>query len=470
MLRFNALVIIKFLIFSVLVCIIALCPSINVISTYSISISEHDSQRLLEFLLLTLVLLHSIAIINDPPCHIFNQSMRYVLYVLLALAIISSLLATSVRHAMIEISLFAGLIYLTLFIAHSYNERLIKWLIITIWVGIVLYMVAFYVGYISANIFRTTIYWPDPLTGFSNIRSFNQYQLWTLGLITLPILTFDFKNTYTRFWIHLGLGCWWGLLFYSASRGALLACFIGLLLTAAIYRKLAWPLIRLQLIYITTGFLSYQILFQLIPYLRGFTIVTGTIMRDTISDRIELWSQSLNLIQNNPAFGISPMHFAWHNPISAHPHNSMLQLMAEWGLPAALLALCIAGYGLFCWLKKFNITTIQTETKLNRSLAIVLFFTIVTNAMYSLVDGVIVMPISQVMMFTFIGIMLGFYSYGNQIKVIKKSLFNPVFACIVLVTLVLSTLPEILQSASGNEKRFSMGYTATGPRIWLELK
>jgi O-antigen ligase len=396
--------------------------------------------------------------------------MRYVLYLLLALAIISSLLAISVRHAMIEISLFAGLIYLTLFIAHSYSEKLIKWLIITVWVGIVLYMVAFYVGYISANIFRTTIYWPDPLTGFSNVRSFNQYQLWTLGLITLPLLTFDFKNTYTRFWIHLGLGCWWSLLFYSASRGALLACFIGLLLTAAIYRKLAWPLIRLQLIYITTGFLSYQILFQLIPYLRGFTIVTGTIMRDTISDRIELWSQSLNLIQNNPAFGIGPMHFAWHNPISAHPHNSMLQLMAEWGLPASLLALCIAGYGLFCWLKKFNITTIQTETKLNRSLAIVLFFTIVTNAMYSLVDGVIVMPISQVMMFTFIGIMLGFYSYENQIKVTKKSLFKPVFACIVLITLVLSTLPEILQSTSGNEKRFSMGYTATGPRIWLELK
>lgn len=468
--RLNTLAIIKFLIFSVLVCIISLCPSINVISTYSITISEHDSQRLLELLLLTLVLLHSITFISAPSRHIFSQSVRYSLFIMVALGIISTLLATSVRHAMIEISMFTGLVYLTLFTAHLYSEKLIKWSIIAIWVGVVFYMVAFYVGYITANIFRSTIYWPDPFTGFSNIRSFNQYQLWTLGLITLPLLTFDFKKSYQRYCLHSGLACWWVLLFYSASRGALLACFIGLLLTAAIYRKVARSFIRLQLMYICTGFFSYQILFQLIPYLRGTAIVTGTIMRDTISDRIELWHQAANLIQNNPLFGIGPMHFSWYSPISAHPHNSVLQLMTEWGLPAALFILCITGYGLFCWLKKFNITTLQTETKLNRNLAIVLTFSIATNATYSLVDGVIVMPISQVMMFTMIGLMLGLYGYENQKTVAKKTLFKPVFTSVVLVTLVWSTLPEILQSANGSEKRFSMGYMATGPRIWLETK
>jgi O-antigen ligase len=404
-----------------------------------------------------------------------NQKIYYTLYILLVLAITSSCLAISPRHAILEISLFAGLTYLSLIVAHLYRENntlLIKRLSYILWASILLYMVSFYVGYITATIFKTPVTWPNPLTGFSSIRSFTQYQLWTLGLITLPLLTFDFKKTYTRYWLHLGLGCWWVLLFYSASRGALLAWFIGLLITAIIYRKYCWPFIRLQLIHIVTGFLSYQILFELIPFLRGSAVVTGTVMRDTTSDRLELWSQSLNLIQNHPIFGIGPMHFAWYNhtSASAHPHNSVLQLMAEWGLPAALLILLIAGYGLFCWLKKFNFTTTQTETKLDRNLAIVLFFTVVTNAMYSLVDGVIVMPISQVMMFTFIGLMLGFYSYRNPITVTKKSLFKPAFACVVLITLLWSTLPEILQSANGSEKRFSMGYAASGPRIWLELK
>lgn len=471
----NTLSMSRFLIFIVFCGLISLSPSLKLIPSNLIVTSFHDSQRLIELILICLVLLHRI--INKTQEHVFaiDQKVYLALYIVLALAIISSYLATSPRHAILEISIFSGLGYLCLFVAHLYHENntlLIKRLSYIFWASILLYMVSFYVGYITATIFKTPVTWPNPLTGFSSIRSFTQYQLWTLGLITLPLLAFDFKNAYTRFCLHLGLACWWVLLFYSASRGALLAWLVGILITALIYRKSAWLFIRLQLIHIVTGFLSYQILFQVIPALRNSAVVTGTIIRDTTNDRIELWGQSINLIQNYPIFGIGPMHFAWHNhtSASAHPHNSVLQLMAEWGLPVALLILSIAGYGLFFWLKKFNSTTLQTGTNLNRNLAIVLFFTIVSNATYSMVDGVIVMPISQVMMFTFIGLMLGFYSYGNPIKVTKKSLLKPAFACIVLIALVWSTMPEILQSANGSERKFSMGYIAYGPRIWLELK
>ena len=164
------------------------------------------------------------------------------------------------------------------------------------------------------------------------------------------------------------------------------------------------------------------------------------------------------------------MHFAWYSNTSAHPHNSVLQAMAEWGLPAALLILSMAGYGLYCWLKRINYNKLQSDTKFNSSLGIVLFFTLITNAAYSLVDGVIVMPISQVMMFTFIGLMIGYYNDGHLAEDNKKTLFKPILASIILITLVWSTLPEILQSAAGSEKRFSIGYPAAGPRIWLELK
>ncbi|MGZ8257573.1 MAG: O-antigen ligase family protein [Methylotenera sp.] len=473
MLRLNALIAFKFLVFSAFVGLISLSPSLNIIPKSLIVTSFHDSQRLLELLLIGLVLLNSIAVRNRELYFSVSQTMRYALYVLIALAIASSYLAKSPRHAMIEISLFAGLTYLTLFVVRLYHENnilLIKRLTYAFWASILLYMVSFYVGYITATIFNTPVKWPAPLTGFSSIRSFNQYQLWTLGLITLPLLAFDFKSTYTRRWLHLGLVCWWVLLFYSASRGALLAWFFGILITAVIYRKSAWPFIRLQLIHITAGFFSYEILFQLIPRLRGSALVTGTIMRDTTSDRIELWNNSINLIQDHPIFGVGAMHFAWYSQTSAHPHNSVLQVMAEWGLPAALLILAMACYGLLCWLKKFNANNLQADTRFNRNLAIVLFFTVITSAAYSLVDGVIVMPISQVMMFTFIGLMIGYYSDGQLAEVKRKSLFRPFLASMVLITLVWSTLPEILQSATGSEKRFSMGYTAIGPRFWLELK
>lgn len=476
MFRFNALITLQFLVFAVFIGLIGVSPSLKVIPEALTAMSLHDSQRMVELLLISLLLIKSIAYRKNTFFLPIDKPMRYAIYILAALAIVSSYLAISPRHAMIEISLFAGLFYLALFVARLYHEnsmQLIKRLTYVFWGSILLSMVAFYVGYLTATIFKTPVIWPAPITGFNNVRFFNQYQLWTLGLITLPLLTFDFKNTRTRYWLHLGVICWWVLLFHTASRGVLLSWGLGILVTAAIYRKLAWPLIRLQLIHISTGFLSYQILFELIPLLRGSAVVTGTIVRDTTSDRIELWKQALQLIQDHPTFGIGPMHFAWYSPISAHPHNSVLQIMTEWGLPAALLILMITCYGLFCWLKKFNIGNLQTKTNHDCNLAIILFFTVITNAAYSLVDGVIVMPISQVMMFTFIGLMIGYYHDGNIMEVAedkRKSLIKALFTGVVLVTLVWSTLPEILQNAADSDKRFSMGYTAMGPRFWLEFK
>lgn len=433
----------------------------------------HDDKRLIELLLIIFLLLYNIIFINKTLSFNLKKPISYCIYLLIIFAIASSYLAYSPRHALIEISLFAGLIYLTLFVANLYYETdrlLVQKIIYVFWASVSLCMFSFYVGYIAATISYTPLTWPAPLTGFTNIRSFNQFQLWTLGLITLPLLTVDFKNANTRKWLHLALACWWILLFYSASRGAILSLSLGIFITAMIYRKLAWPFIRLQLAYIAAGFLGYHVLFQLIPYLRGSAIVTETVMRDSTSDRLELWSQCLNLIQNHPVFGVGPMHFAWYSNTNAHPHNSVLQIMAEWGLPAALLILAITGYGLICWLKKFNISNLLHKSRLDCNLAIALFFSVVTSFVYSLVDGVIVMPISQVLMFTIIGLMIGYYSKDHVTEVKRKSIFIPIFAGITLAALIWSTLPEILQSASGDPKRFSMNYSAAGPRFWLEVK
>lgn len=463
----------KHLISALFLGLISLSPSLNIIPKIIIETSFHDSQRLLELLLIALILLHSIIFRSHNSYFTAIPNIRYAFYALITLAIASAYLAKSPRHAIIEISLFAGLSYLTIFVVNLYHEnntRLIKWLTYAFWTSILLTMVSFYVGYITATIFSTPLVWPNPLTGFSNIRSFNQYQLWTLGLITLPLLTLEIKSAQTRRYLHFGLVCWWVLLFYSASRGALLAWLVGLLATAIIYRKLAWPFIRLQLMHITAGFISYQILFKLIPNLRGSALVTGTIMRDTSSDRLELWRLCVSIIQDHPIFGVGPMHFAWVSQTSAHPHNSVLQIMAEFGLPAALIILAMAFYGLGCWLKRFSLKNLRADTTLNSSLAIVLFFTLITNASYSLVDGVIVMPISQVIMFTVLGIAIGLYSDAQLTEAKTTHLATPLFACLVLIALIWSTLPEIIQNASGNENRFSIGYLAKGPRLWLELK
>lgn len=466
------------------VALIAFLPSWHFMP--KVIVWHHDAQRLLELILLGLVLLSTV--FNGQPLYsnshkhsTFNPKNRIVYYALSAffiLAIFSACLAQSPRHAIIEVCLFVALSYLAVFIARLYiknKDVFIKRLIYVVWAGILLYLVAFYVGYITAIIFKTRLQWPHPFTGFSNIRTFNQYQLWSLGLVSLPLLAFDLKIS-TRRWLYIALTFWWVLLFYSASRGVLIAWFIGLVVTVTIYRKLAIPFLRSQAINIVTGFSAYLLLFKVVPMLRESALVTGTILRESASGRIELWQQALTLTKGSPWFGVGPMHYAWHNLSNAHPHNSVLQLAAEFGLPATFLILAIAVYGIYCWQKKFNLKELKTTNKLNKNLTVVLFFTLASNAAYSLVDGVIVMPLSQVMMFTMIGVCLGHYAAGNTLNMLsntsviqRKLNLSAVLASAILVTLTWSTAPEISQGLSGHENNFSTMQPASGPRLWRQF-
>jgi putative inorganic carbon (hco3(-)) transporter len=434
-----------------------------------------DGQRLLELLLLGLILLD--AVFNKPNQAIFKP-VNYALFALLGLGTISSFLAQSPRHAFLELTTFVGLCYFAWFVAKQYYARpqlLLKRLGIALWLGILLIMLSFYVGYITATIFKTPLQWPLPLKGFTNVRHFNQFQLWSLGLVCLPLLDHSpnlglaLKKS-TRIWLHIALVFWWVLLFYSSSRGVLLAWLVGIFCIAIIYKKLAWPFIRVQLLLFAAGYAVYDFLFKIVPMLRESILVTGTIMRETANDRIGLWQLALNLAQHNPIFGVGPIHYAWHSTSNAHPHNSVLQLASEWGLPATIIILGLISYGIYSWLKRFNLSALQTDTKLNSSLVVVLFFTLVANAAYSLVDGVIVMPLSHVMMFTVIGLMIGHYAQGTATLTVNKSLYRQIIAGVCLITLVWSSLPEILQGLSGNQKGFTIGYTSAGPRFWRESK
>lgn len=471
--RFNTSALLQLIVVITYIALIAISPSLNFAPSY---MYLHDSKRLLSLVLLALVLIHSM---SDPNacCNIIHigNKVRNGFFMLLALACVSTLLAKTPRHALIEISIFASLCYLALFVAGLFHENkkvFIKRLTYALWISIGLYMFAFYVGYIAACVSKMPLRWPQPFTGFNNIRSFNQYQLWALGLVYLPLLAFELKKS-TRLMLHIALTCWWVLLFYSASRGVLLAWVAGMLATALVYRKLAWPFLRMQLIHIATGFCSYYFLFKVIPTLLQLTLITGTVLRETTSDRIELWMKAFHLASDFPVFGVGPMNYPFYNFTMFHPHNSVLQLAAEWGLPATFIILSIAGYGTYCWLNRFSAKKLATESKLNSSFAILLFFTLITNAANSLVDGVIVMPISQVMMFTIIGLMIADYTY-RQIAVTPKMSpiigFRPIFAGVVLATMVWSTLPEIERGLSGYERGFSMGPDIVNPRIWINMR
>lgn len=430
----------------------------------------YDDKRVLELLIICTSLLWAISnevhLVSTDP-----HFSRYAFYMLIVLAGASTLQSPSHQHALLEVCVFAGLVYvcqLTATLWSQYRLALIQWMIYAILLGAVIYMVGFYTGYLASFIEAIPLIWPEPFFGFSNVRAFNQYQLWTLALVCLPLLEFNIERSRTRRWIFAILGGWWALLFASASRGVLLAWLVAMLVTAWCYRQIAWPLLRLQLASFITGLSLYGLLFHLLPSFLVGGILTSTVLRDQTNDRISLWKQAWSMIQTYPWLGVGPMHYAWYpNAIAAHPHNSILQLAAEWGLPATLLLLSLAVYGMFCWLQRFNPITLQATN--NQHLAVVLFFTLIANACYSMVDGVIVMPLSQVMMAVILGLMLGLYNDNQLTKKTKHFNFiRRLFAAIVLIGLVWSVLPELLPRLLGNEQMIPKGYQTVGPRFWQE--
>jgi O-antigen ligase len=466
--------------------LIAFSPSIRFIPY----IEYHDCQRILQLLLLAFVLIDAMLLIFSKKNSIaINSNLKIGLYFLLFLAAVSSVKSIEPRQAAIELTIFISLCYLSLFIARAYREapeNFIKHLTYVFLASILLYMFSFYVGFFTALAVGKKLIWPLPFYGFNNIRLFQQYQLWGLGLISLPLLAFELKKI-MRIWLYVVIIAWWVLLFYAASRGVIMGWLLAMSVTAIVYRKAAWPFLMIQLVTAILGLTLYYLLFYLVPVWLSpesfgndisSVIVSSTIFRNTTYDRLDLWKVAIVMIKNFPLFGVGPMHFYFYNSFGTHPHNSVLQLAAEWGLPATFIVLTILGCSFNCWYKKFNTRKLQTANKLDSNLSVILFFTTIANGAYSLVEGVIVMPISQVLMFTMIGLMIGQYTIG-QVAPIKISniRFRPIFATVVLLLMTLSVMPELLRGLTSyeryyqpGERAFSMGPEVINPRIWMQQR
>ena len=127
-------------------------------------LSSHDEKRLLELLLISLALLWLIMTsLEAKDClPIWKTRYHLTLTLVIILAIISALLSASPSHALLEISVFVGLFYLSLFMAalwRQYSLLLVHVWVYALFLGALFYMVAFYTGYIASFITAMPLHW-----------------------------------------------------------------------------------------------------------------------------------------------------------------------------------------------------------------------------------------------------------------------------------------------------------------------
>jgi O-antigen ligase len=307
------------------------------------------------------------------------------------------------------------------------------------------------------------------VVGFSNKRFYGQFQTFTLPLLAVPLLLHTFKPS-TKAWIFGLLACWWMIAICGGTRGTWLGmgCAAAVLFFCGPFgrRWCCW-----QLAATAVGLLLFWCLFSLLPGYLGIEILNfaGDRLTTSLSARDVIWHQAWEMIKERPLLGFGPMHFAdIHNPVAAHPHQAILQWACEWGVPSTLLVGWLAARGLFSTLMLIRKKAASSEPV--DLLRICLFASLLGALAQSMVDGVIVMPYSQLWLAIVVGWLLGIHEWA-----VKPEPTGPILrwgwlgtlaiAVGFLVYVVARDFPHL------DEREQQYGHDFGGnfqPRFWLQ--
>jgi putative inorganic carbon (HCO3(-)) transporter len=383
--------------------------------------SLYNEKRILEVLVLCsygLLLILSpaartrwMAVLTDLP-----RKARTGFALVLGLALLSAILALRPEAALLEVVNVSLLFVLTIGIATWVQDRgpgAMRLFVYGLAAMALAYETRVLAGLLAILVegappFPTHALFP----GFVNLRFFNQIQTWTLPLLALP-LWLTGRSPLWRSIAFTVLALWWMLLFIAAGRGTLLAVCGGAALTFAAFQKRSLPWLKIQALAAGLASLAYfaliQFAFSSQASLGEQALPQRLVHAFEDPARLRLLHDAWNLFLKGPIVGVGPMHYAhYFGDSSLHPHNSLLQLLSEWGLPATLLILALFLWGLSNWMKHMR-NALRKREDHTTLVRVALLASIGGAALHSLVSGIIVMPLSQLLASCVIGLMLGDY-------------------------------------------------------------
>ncbi|MCS3416797.1 O-antigen ligase [Pseudomonas sp. BIGb0450] len=307
------------------------------------------------------------------------------------------------------------------------------------------------------------------LSGFSNKRFYGQFQTFTLPLLALPLLISTTSRT-ARAMVFALLCAWWLIAIAGGTRGTWLGMGIaGSMLVffgASGRRWLAW-----QLAALACGLLLYWWVFSVLAGYLGLEVSNAAADRLTtsLSGRGPIWWQAWSMIVERPWLGFGPMHFAdIANDIAAHPHQALLQWASEWGVPSALCVIVLvarASWATVGVLRERALSLAPVDL-----LRLCLFGALVGALTQSMVDGVIVMPVSQLWLALVVGWLMALHVWRTP-PVAPAPIFYrtwlaaSVVAIGLLVFVATRDVPHLTQR-SEHYMKLSDGHLQ--PRFWVQ--
>lgn len=391
-----------------------------------------------------------------------------LLLAFLALGLISALRSNFVFAALAEVSMFALLAILanlTAGVVSTDVARYVRW---ARWFSL-LFATAYVLGvatrYLAAVNLERAIDLDVLILGYANPRFPSALHAVLIPFLALTAIE-KTELSSLRACAAVVLSFLWAINLGLGTRGIWFAYAVAVPVTVLLigWRPVARPLAVLTLTAVA-GVGLYFILFPIAGALTGAgaAVQAPTDNLTTVTSREVLWQLSWQAIKSSPWLGIGPMQFAtFASRVGAHPHNWPMQIAAEWGLPAfGLLAFAI-----------FRLCKAVRQTATSNDSIAALTLAVSVALLLGLVDGNLVMPVSQIGAALAAGLWIGALRWGERrdkrnwasSAFLVLTAFVGVVASGTVIAFGASTLPD--QSRSIESFRRSQPGAWLVPRFW----
>lgn len=464
----------------VVVLYVFLAPNVD----FAKQLAWHDGQRIAQLVLLGVFLtgfvLPGVVVSIVASWAAIPRWSRLAICAAFTLGIGSSLQAPLSRWAFLEWAMSLLLLFVVLGVAagiRAGGQALQRFLVLMFYATAAAYTVKAVVVYITMLTVGTSYGMEfnirELFTGFSNIRFFGHLQTMLLPFLLLPSLWWA-KTLRQRVLLGGVPALWWMLVVASETRGTWIALLAGVFAVMVFGGRTGQRWIKWQIAGLGCGLACYGVFVFLVPYLleQPLSFLPRTEDITSLSSREVIWSAATSFTGANPLFGIGPMHFAYYaNTVAAHPHNLILQLMAEWGLPAAVLftTVFVSGGVTFAWRVKYAL--VQNDGREDSLIWIALLAALTGAVAQAMVDGVFVMPVSQILLALLCGWALGIShpAAGMKYVVSRTSLLLLTFLAVFAAGAVIyGVAPEIGHLVERQEAYLAVRDPLTRllPRFW----
>ena len=436
----------------------------------------HDRQRIEQVVLLMVGAVSLASIWRMRQMEILNRLPRTSLLLLIlgfSLGALSAGFSDFIRYAWLEWSTSLLLVSLSLLLAweaHADQIGFDRWAVRLLILVMAVISIRVLMGYMAAMLEGLRVDSVKLFTGvFSNRRVFGQVASMAIPLLAYPLLSNADWKPWQRVMLLGLLSVWWMLAIASGTRGTWMAIGVASVVLLMVAWRHAWPWVRIQLVALMFGLVLYGLLFVLLPdRFYPDALVENRLGNLTdLAGRGAIWSMSLMQIQTHPWLGIGPMHMAAVlGHVASHPHNLLLQLCAEWGIPAALALLIPMLWGvarLLLWLRRGSDPLLVSVTA-----------ALLAAGAQAMVDGVFVMPYTQLWL-----ILVAGWAIGIHMRKVDALRGRPVMAMTIkpwLISLVMvaslalmlwGVFPEILHRVEYTKAYLDAGHDAIPPCFWM---